>query len=98
MARRMRRSFLVMFIVRSFAALLLLPFLEGDLFIRVTHALALVRFRRAASADFRRPLPHALPVGAPDQDLRQSPRLAADALRHRRADPPPRTARQIPGL
>src|SRR6476660_9746305 len=80
-ARRSRRSFLLMFM-----ALLLLPFLEGNDFVGVAHALALVGLGRADAADLGGRLADALPVGALDEDLGRARRLDADALRDRIAD------------
>src|SRR5262245_27625422 len=77
--RLIRRSCVFVFM----AALLLLAFLAVDVLVRVLHTLALVRFRRTVSADFRGDLPYLLRVDAGDDDFRRLRRLDLDAGRDR---------------
>src|SRR5271166_2293875 len=80
-ARRNRVSLL-----SSFIGLLLLRFLERNLFVGVLHALALVGLGRTESADLGSGLPDAVSVDALDDDLGLRRRLDADAVGHRVVD------------
>src|SRR5580692_4220134 len=80
-ARRNRVSFLC-----SFMWLLLLRLFQRNLFVRILHALALVRLRRPESADFRGGLSDALTVDALHEDLGLARCLDGHAFRDRIVD------------
>src|SRR5271166_5656990 len=75
-ARRRRMSRL-----SSFMGLLLLRFLEHNLFVGVLHALALVGLGRPEAADFRGGLADTLAVDAFHDDLGLAGRFDRDAFR-----------------
>src|ERR1700761_6566887 len=88
-ARRNRVSFLC-----SFMWLLLFRLFQRNLFVRILHALALVRLRRPESADLRGGLSDALAVDALHHDLGLAGRLDGHALRDRVVDQMRKAQRQ----
>src|SRR6516162_3447677 len=64
--------------------LLLLAFLTEDIFARISHALALVGFRRPEAADFRRDLTDLLLVDTRHYDFGRLRRCDRDAVRDRK--------------
>src|SRR5262245_49549749 len=76
-ARRRRDSFLSMI-----SPLLLLGFLDDNRFVVITHALALVRFRRTVRTNFGSHLANHLFVDALDDDLGLARSFDLDAGRH----------------
>src|SRR4030095_16708642 len=93
--RRRRASILFIGDLYPQPGLLLLRLFDHDSLVVITHALALVRLRRAISADFRRNLPDLLLIDPLDEDFGLHRRLYLDALRHRMDHRMRKTKRQI---